>query len=95
MGRSTVAAPGIDTTHVGLHSLRKTFITDLIRAGVNIRAVQRLARHARIEQTLAVYTEVFPWDEADAIERLTYGGSLAGGKQLTTRSPATPQAETA
>ena len=86
---------GIDTTRVGIHSLRKTFITDLFRAGVNIRVVQRLARHARIEQTLAVYVEVFPWDEPAAIERLSYAESLVGGKQLATRCPASPQADTA
>ena len=85
---------GIDTDRVSLHSLRKTFVTDLIRAGVNIRAVQRLARHKRIEMTLAIYTEVFPFDEAAAIEQLSYGDALSDGKVLASVKQAAPQTQT-
>lgn len=52
------------------HSLRHTFITRLIEAGVNPKVVQELAGHSRVDITLDVYTTVseeFKKREFDAV----------------------------
>ena len=61
------AAAGLD-----IHSLRVSFITHLIRVGVNPKTVQRLARHRTIQMTLNIYARTFPEDDRAAVERLPY-----------------------
>ena len=39
----------------GLHTWRRTFITNLVRGGVNPRIVQKLARHSTISLTMDRY----------------------------------------
>lgn len=53
-GIERVDAEGV---HVDFHSLRVTFVTWLVRAGVNPKTAQMLARHASIETTMQVYTD--------------------------------------
>ena len=40
------------------HTLRHTFTTRLVEAGVNIKVIQELCGHARSDVTLDVYTTV-------------------------------------
>ena len=43
---------------VTIHDLRRTFITRLIRAGVPLPTVQKLAGHADIKTTLTHYNTI-------------------------------------
>lgn len=54
----------------GIHRCRHLYATRLLRAGVNIRTVQKLMRHASLETT-AAYTAVDDAELRDAIGRLT------------------------
>ena len=40
------------------HSLRHTFTTRLVEAGVNIKVIQNLCGHSRSDMTLDIYTTV-------------------------------------
>jgi integrase len=66
---------------VDLHALRVTYITHLVRAGVDIKTCQRLARHKRIQMTLDIYARSFPDDQRAAVERLPVFGQRAGNGQ--------------
>ncbi|GAF72055.1 unnamed protein product, partial [marine sediment metagenome] len=57
---------------VDLHALRYTYVTALLRAGVNIKVVQELAGHSTLEMTLRVYAQVFRMDRRAAVERLPW-----------------------
>lgn len=52
------------------HALRKTFITNLSRAGVSPKMAQSLARHSDINLTMNVYTMLNVSDQAAAVEAL-------------------------
>ena len=52
-----------------IHRCRHTYATQLLRAGVNIRVVQELMRHASLSSTM-VYTEVNQAEKLDGIMRL-------------------------
>lgn len=52
------------------HSLRVQFISSLVRAGVDARTVQRMARHSTPNLTLGVYTKLGRDAERQALERL-------------------------
>ena len=54
-----------------LHSLRYTFATHLLRAGVPIATVQRLGRWKTVTVLLSIYARSFPADEREAVERLS------------------------
>ena len=55
---------------VDFHALRKTFITNLQRAGVQRRVAMALARHSDGRLTDGVYTDVHALPLADALTRL-------------------------
>lgn len=60
------------TTHGiegSIHRMRHTFATRLLRAGVNIRVVQTLMRHASLASTM-IYCAVDEVERRDAISRL-------------------------
>jgi integrase len=57
---------------VDLHSLRYSFATHLLRAGVPIQTVQRLVRWKTVDVLLGGYAQTFPADERAAVERLPY-----------------------
>lgn len=54
------------------HSLRHSFLTQLLRSGVPIHTVSALAGHTQITTT-AGYLKVFDEDKEDAVRRLRYG----------------------
>ena len=58
---------------VTLHALRRTFVTNLIRAGANIKTVAELAGHKDPKITLAIYAQFTSADLRGAL-------SLLGGK---------------
>jgi len=53
---------------VDFHCLRMTAITGWVASGAHPRVVQALARHAKIETTMAVYTDVTLLDLRGAVE---------------------------
>lgn len=55
---------------VDFHALRHSYITHLIRSGVNPKIVQTLARHSTITLTLDRYTHLEDGDTRAAIEKL-------------------------
>jgi integrase/recombinase XerC len=56
--------------YADFHSLRKTFITNLSRAGVSPKMAQILARHSDINLTMNTYTMLGVVDQTAAIEAL-------------------------
>jgi integrase len=58
------------------HSLRKAFVTQLIRSGADVKTVQRLARHSSAALTLDVYTAADPALERSMVEDAV--GELVG-----------------
>ena len=56
--------------YADFHSLRKTFITNLSRAGVSPKTAQLLARHSDINLTMNTYTMLGVCDQATAVESL-------------------------
>ena len=65
----------VDERKADFHTLRYTFITNLIKAGESPAYVQRLARHSDINLTYRVYTDL-------GLEDL-YHGMLRGGQTST------------
>ncbi len=62
---------------IDFHSLRYTFVTRLAQAGVHPRAAQELARHAKIETTMEIYTDLSLLDLHGAVEQAA-GPDLLG-----------------
>ena len=56
--------------YADFHALRKTFITNLARAGVYPKTAQLLARHSDINLTMNTYTMLGICDQASAVESL-------------------------
>jgi hypothetical protein len=56
--------------YADFHSLWKTFITNLSRAGVSPKTAQLLARHSDINLTMNTYTMLGVCDQAMAVESL-------------------------
>jgi len=55
-----------------IHSLRYTFITELISAGTDPKTVQRLAGHRDIQTTLNIYAQCRDGNAEEAISRLPW-----------------------
>ncbi len=74
MLQTDLKAAGIPyTTPVGVfdfHSLRVTYVTELVRANIHPRVVQSLARHSTITLTMAIYTKLEQDEVAAAVESL-------------------------
>ena len=56
--------------YADFHSLRHTFITNMVKAGVNPKTAQSLARHSTIDLTMNVYTSLTVHDQASALASL-------------------------
>ena len=64
---------GADRTHglyADFHALRHTFITNMMKSGVNPKPPQSLARHSTIDLTMNVYTSLTVTDQAAALNTL-------------------------
>lgn len=72
--RAIVKRAGIP--HCTLHDLRRTFVSQLARAGVNQAIVQKLAGHASMATTLRFYTEIPPENMRSAQGLLPFGSVL-------------------
>lgn len=75
MFRADLAAAGIDYVDeagrvADFHSLRKSFATMLVRAGVDIRTARDLMRHSTIAMTADVYAVRVRGADADAVANL-------------------------
>ena len=66
---------------VDFHSLRVTMISRLSAAGVHPRKAQALARHSKIELTMATYTDLRLLDLRAATESVTGAGSPTGRRR--------------
>lgn len=60
------------------HSLRHQFITNLVRAGVELQTAQKLARHSTPMLTANVYTHLDLSDQAAALDKLPPVGGEKG-----------------
>jgi integrase len=63
--RQAVRAAGIHKRQVSLHTLRHSYATHLLEAGVNIRAIQRYMGHTDLETTM-VYLHLTQKGQEDA-----------------------------
>lgn len=67
------------------HSLRTTFCTRLIEAGVNIRVVMELMGHKSIQTTMDIYTTVNPdWMSQQVEQFESYLNALNIGEEMVT-----------
>lgn len=72
----TFNADGDLLEHVDLHSLRRTFATDLIENGADPKTVQELLGHKTLTMTMKIYTKIRSQTKRQAIGRLSYGGGV-------------------
>jgi integrase len=56
--------------YADFHALRHTFITNMMKSGINPKTAQSLARHSTIDLTMNVYTSLTVNDQAAAIAAL-------------------------
>lgn len=52
------------------HRFRHSFGSNLIRAGVNVKVVQKLMRHETIQMTLDIYGHILDTDAEDAVSKV-------------------------
>ncbi|HYE16880.1 MAG TPA: tyrosine-type recombinase/integrase, partial [Tepidisphaeraceae bacterium] len=70
-----------DGRFADFHALRHTFICRLVRAGVNPKECQVLARHASIQQTMDYYAHLKLHDTAAAVRKLGAADVKMGKEQ--------------
>lgn len=56
--------------YADFHALRHTFITNMVKSGMNPKTAQSLARHSTIDLTMNVYTSLTVHDQASALASL-------------------------
>lgn len=89
--REFLAAAGIDWTdsqgrRADIHSLRKTFNTHLLKAGVLLRVAQELMRHTTPLLTAKAYTDPRIFDLAGAVEKVPLPSIAQQARQSSTGS---------
>jgi len=72
-----VDSEGNEIDHVDVHSLRRTFATELIINGTDPKTVQELLGHRTLEMTMNLYAKVHTGTKRQALGRLSWG---AGAK---------------
>jgi site-specific recombinase XerD len=76
----TSDSEGREVDHVDVHSLRRTFATDLIENGADPKTVQRLLGHSTLAMTMDLYAKIRTGTTRQAVGRLSYGsGAQAPG----------------
>jgi integrase len=74
----TLDSEGRVIEHVDLHSLRRTFATNLITSGADPESVRQLMGHKTLEMTMKIYTKIRSQTKRQALTKLTYGqGAVA------------------
>src|SRR5207253_8746117 len=74
----TTDTEGRVVEHVYLHSLRRTFATNLIVGGADPESVRQLLGHRTLEMTRKIYTKIRSQTKRQALRKLSYGqGALA------------------
>lgn len=68
--------------YLDFHSLRLTFATNLIAAGVDVKTAQELLGHATPAMTLGLYAKVLRGSQENAIARMPSYGGTAEPEQL-------------
>lgn len=69
---AAIAIPEGFNGNANNHRFRHSFASNLIRAGVNIKSVQKLMRHSSIQTTLQIYSHLLDNDLATDIEKMFY-----------------------
>ncbi|HMF14784.1 MAG TPA: site-specific integrase, partial [Gemmataceae bacterium] len=69
----TYDADGRLLEHVDLHSLRRTFATNLIVNGADPKSVQELLGHKTLTMTMKIYAKVKSSPKRQALGKLSYG----------------------
>jgi integrase len=69
----TFDGEGLPLEHVDVHSLRRTFATELIVNGADPKSVQELLGHKTLMMTMKLYAKVRPQNKRQAVARLSYG----------------------
>ena len=67
--RGACVASGIAKKDVSVHTLRHSYATHLLEAGVNLPTIQRYLGHAQIQTTL-IYVHLTNFGQADACTRI-------------------------
>jgi integrase len=62
--------------HVDVHSLRRTFATNLIVGGADPKSVQELLGHKSLTTTMKIYAKVRGVNKRAALGKLSYGGGV-------------------
>lgn len=65
-----IAFPNGMTGSANNHRFRHSFASNLIRAGVNIKSVQKLMRHSNIQTTLNIYAHLIDNDMKEDVEKM-------------------------
>jgi integrase len=73
------------------HSLRHTFVTNLVRAGVEPKLAKELARHSTIVLTLDRYAHVSVQEQADGVNRLQMPSAEMSFRRVPKRVPSAGQ----
>ena len=73
----TLDAEGHEVEHVDVHSLRRTFATNLIVNGTDPKTVQELLGHKTLAMTMNLYAKIHTGTKRQAIGRLSYGAVRA------------------
>jgi Phage integrase family len=68
--------------HVDIHSLRRTFATDLIMNGTDPKTVQELLGHSTLTMTMNIYAKVRDTTKRQALARLSYGTGAGSPEHL-------------
>ena len=68
---------------IDFHSLRTTFVTWLVVSGAHPKTAQILARHASIETTMQIHTDLKLLDFKGAVAALPDLGDGHSGEQVT------------
>jgi integrase len=64
--------------HIDLHSMRRTFATNLIASGADPKSVQELLGHATLDMTMKIYAKIHTQTKRQALSKLSYGqGAIA------------------
>jgi hypothetical protein len=78
----TFDAEGLPLEHVDVHSLRRTFATELIVNGADPKSVQELLGHKTLAMTMKLHAKVRPQNKRQAVARRSYGGGVTAPAYL-------------